>query len=195
VGCCRFSELAKLLEEPDQGPKADKASILISAISTVRNLRREIGQLRQLNKYLEERVGQQEKERGMQMYQQVVAYGQVPPGAVPMQQGQASSSQPIHVAVQPRMEQPQGYHPPHNMPHPMYHMVQPGPSGTPGGQPVMHHQVVQPGGQQMVQAFVQGHPELKHPMMAPHVGVHYPSYLPASSMDSQKDALLRPPVA
>lgn len=44
-----------LLEEPGQGPKTDKASILIAAISTVTNLRREIGQLRQLNKYLEVR--------------------------------------------------------------------------------------------------------------------------------------------
>ena len=50
---CRFLELAKLVEEPGQAPKVDKASIIISAISAVKNLRREIGQLKQLNKYLE----------------------------------------------------------------------------------------------------------------------------------------------
>lgn len=77
----RFAELAKLLEEPGQGPKTDKSTILISAIGTVTNLRREIGQLRQLNKYLEERVAQNEKERAMQMYRQVVSYG--PPGVAP----------------------------------------------------------------------------------------------------------------
>jgi len=80
----RFAELATLLEEPGQGgPKTDKATILISAISAVTNLRREIGQLRQLNKYLEERVAQFEKESSRQMYQQVLAFNglQGQPGA------------------------------------------------------------------------------------------------------------------
>eukprot|EP00873_Tetraselmis_striata_P013107 jgi/Tetstr1/433371/TSEL_022656.t1 len=207
----RFTELAKLLEEPDQGPKTDKASILISAISTVRNLRREIGQLRQLNKYLEERVGQQEKERGMHMYQQVVAYQQLPPGAIPLQHGQSSSSAPaapqaMHVPMPIAQHQAAAHtgYAPQLLPQPMYQLVQhPGQSGSsaPGQhvlQAVMGHEgqaVPTQHHPQIAQHYLAAHHHLKQPMVTAPPSSMPPSYLPVSSMDSQKDAMLRPPVA
>lgn len=91
----RFLELAKLLE-PGKEPKTDKSSILSDALKSVQQLRVENHQLRQLNKFLEERVGQYEKERGQQLYQQSLAiqsslvHGQVPqPHAHPHLQPQA----------------------------------------------------------------------------------------------------------
>lgn len=66
----RFSELAKLCDPED--PKTDKSSILADAIKIMKQLRLENGQLQQLNKFLEERVGQCEKERGQLLYHQSV---------------------------------------------------------------------------------------------------------------------------
>lgn len=64
----RFSELAKLCDPED--PKTDKSSILADAIKIMKQLRLENGQLQQLNKFLEERAGQCEKERGQLLYHQ-----------------------------------------------------------------------------------------------------------------------------
>ncbi|CAD7694976.1 unnamed protein product [Ostreobium quekettii] len=64
----RFQELAKLCDPED--PKTDKVSILAEAIKIITQLKVEAGQLRQLNKFLEERVGNQEKEKGKNLYQQ-----------------------------------------------------------------------------------------------------------------------------
>lgn len=89
----RFQELAKLCDPDD--PKTDKASILAESIKIVTQLRVEKGQLRQLNKLLEERVRNYEKERSQSLYQQSL-----------MLQGRF---QPIvqHVAPQPAMHCPQ----------------------------------------------------------------------------------------
>jgi hemerythrin-like domain-containing protein len=64
----RFAELAALLDEGKE-PKTDKPTILAEAIKYVKQLRVEHSQLRQLNKFLEERVGQYERERGQALYQ------------------------------------------------------------------------------------------------------------------------------
>uniref|UniRef100_A0A7S3VUV6 BHLH domain-containing protein n=1 Tax=Dunaliella tertiolecta TaxID=3047 RepID=A0A7S3VUV6_DUNTE len=65
----RFSELAQLID-PGKDPKTDKPSILQDAIKCVQQMRMENHQLRQLNKFLEERMGQLERERGQNLYQQ-----------------------------------------------------------------------------------------------------------------------------
>ncbi|KAK9791342.1 hypothetical protein WJX73_001044 [Symbiochloris irregularis] len=53
----RFTELAKVLE-PGKTAKTDKTNIIDDAMRIVTQLRGENGQLRQLNKFLEERVSQ-----------------------------------------------------------------------------------------------------------------------------------------
>lgn len=77
----RFAELATLID-PGSAPKTDKPSILADAIKHVQQLRVENHQLKQLNKFLEERVAQYERERGQQLYQQslMMQHGGLMPG-------------------------------------------------------------------------------------------------------------------
>lgn len=49
--------------------RSDRLTIIVDAIRVVRALRVEVNQLRQLNKFLEERVGTLERERAQAMYQ------------------------------------------------------------------------------------------------------------------------------
>ncbi|CAL8471669.1 g11211 [Coccomyxa elongata] len=63
-----FAELSKVLE-PGKAAKTDKSSIITDAIRVVTQLRAENGQLRQLNKFLEERVGTVEKQKSELMMQ------------------------------------------------------------------------------------------------------------------------------
>mmetsp|Transcript_6255 Transcript_6255/g.17502 ORF Transcript_6255/g.17502 Transcript_6255/m.17502 type:complete len:307 (-) Transcript_6255:24-944(-) len=195
----RFMELAKLVEEPGQAPKVDKASIIISAISAVKNLRREIGQLKQLNKYLEERVGQYEKEASRNMYQQVLAMHQ--PGG-PSGAAAGASAMPVahpqpshgHPSAGPALQ--------YGMT-PIIHILQ-GPGGSAHAMSAMPAAFAgaaasQPlGGQQQMQQQqqqLQPHTAPGQPMMGlpPH-SISY-SYLPQSSLDPSMDARLRPPVA
>lgn len=101
----RFQELAKLCD-PEE-PKTDKASILSEGIKLITQLKLENGQLRQLNKYLEERIGHNEKEKGQMLYHQsLMLQGQFPPAIQPMLQ-------------QPALECPQqGYQVAMGMPNP-----------------------------------------------------------------------------
>lgn len=64
----RFAELASLID-PGKEPKTDKPTILADAIKYVHQMRVENHQLKQLNKFLEERVAQLERERGQTLYQ------------------------------------------------------------------------------------------------------------------------------
>ncbi|CAD7698613.1 unnamed protein product [Ostreobium quekettii] len=81
----RFQELAKLCDPED--PKTDKASILAEGIKIITQLKVEAGQLRQLNKFLEERVGNHEKEKGQSLYQQsLMLQGQFQQAMQPPQQ-------------------------------------------------------------------------------------------------------------
>jgi len=71
-----FEELAQACAEPFQGPvtndgeifKTDRIRIIVDAIKIVKALRVEVGQLRQLNKFMEERVGQLERGRMADAY-------------------------------------------------------------------------------------------------------------------------------
>jgi len=185
----RFAELAKLLVEPGESPKTDKATIIVTAISAVKNLRREIGQLRQLNKYLEERVAQYEKQSGLQMYQQVIAYthGQQQAGnphAIPMP-GPGEPQQPSPCA---------GMHPPPSvLPQgavPVYHVLHPSAAGHAPmqGMPAMH------GVAGYAPAGVGGSSEPKAPSSSVPSMSPY-GYFPPSTIDMSNDATLRPPVA
>eukprot|EP00201_Polytomella_parva_P000181 CAMPEP_0175039252 /NCGR_PEP_ID=MMETSP0052_2-20121109/444_1 /TAXON_ID=51329 ORGANISM="Polytomella parva, Strain SAG 63-3" /NCGR_SAMPLE_ID=MMETSP0052_2 /ASSEMBLY_ACC=CAM_ASM_000194 /LENGTH=501 /DNA_ID=CAMNT_0016301011 /DNA_START=168 /DNA_END=1673 /DNA_ORIENTATION=- len=64
----RFNDLGKLID-PSGEPKNDKTTILADAIKFVQQMTVENHQLKQLNKFLEERVSQYERERGSQLYQ------------------------------------------------------------------------------------------------------------------------------
>ncbi|KAI8103303.1 hypothetical protein M9435_004642 [Picochlorum sp. BPE23] len=65
-----FEELAQVCGGEGTGYKTDRLSIIVDAIRVVRQLRVEVNQLRQLNKFLEERTGTLERERAQVMYQQ-----------------------------------------------------------------------------------------------------------------------------
>lgn len=62
-----FDELACACGE--KGVKNDRASIIVDAIRVVKQLRVEVNQLRQLNKFLEERTTVLERERAQYMFQ------------------------------------------------------------------------------------------------------------------------------
>uniref|UniRef100_A0A383VV66 BHLH domain-containing protein n=1 Tax=Tetradesmus obliquus TaxID=3088 RepID=A0A383VV66_TETOB len=112
----RFTELAKMVD-PSNEPKTDKLSILGEAIRFVQQTQVENSQLRQLNKFLEEKVGQLEKERaqmlyqmyqfsGSQMMQPGAAAGMMQqavmmPGMAPMQQPAMQVMQPMQQMMQP----------------------------------------------------------------------------------------------
>jgi hypothetical protein len=65
----RFAELAALITDPKGEPKTDKPTILADAIKYIGQMRLEHHQTKQLNKFLEERVAQLERERGQTLYQ------------------------------------------------------------------------------------------------------------------------------
>lgn len=66
---CRYMELAALIE-PGKTPKTDRNLILEDAVRVIGQLRAENNQVRQLNKFLEERVSEQAHTRGQALYQQ-----------------------------------------------------------------------------------------------------------------------------
>ncbi|KAL3155111.1 hypothetical protein ABBQ38_011169 [Trebouxia sp. C0009 RCD-2024] len=85
---CSFAELSKALD-PRKDVKTDKTSIVADAIRVVTQLRAENGQLKQLNKFLEERVGTVEKQKSELMLQQAYFQqqaGGAGPSLLPQQQ-------------------------------------------------------------------------------------------------------------
>lgn len=88
-----FSELARLVDPGAKNLKTDKASLVVDAIRVITQLRAENNQLRQLNKFLEEKVSDSEKQRQQMMMQQMMmqqqqqqaaAAGQMMPGQMQM---------------------------------------------------------------------------------------------------------------
>lgn len=67
----RYSELASLIE-PGKAPKTDRNLILEDAIRVISHMRAENNQLRQLNKFLEEKVRDHEQAKGQALYQQTM---------------------------------------------------------------------------------------------------------------------------
>jgi hypothetical protein len=84
--CRRYTELAALIE-PGKTPKTDRNLILEDAIRVVTHVRAENNQLRQLNKFLEEKVQMHEHARGQALYQHTV---QMQGGLHPVRQSAAN---------------------------------------------------------------------------------------------------------
>ncbi|KAF8057146.1 ISA1 [Scenedesmus sp. PABB004] len=104
----RFNELAKLVD-PGAEPKTDKLGILAEAIRFVQQVQVENCQLRQLNKFLEEKVGHLEKERAQSMYQMYQFSGQMMQGGAPGMQaggGAMGCGPPMGAMAMPGMVQP-----------------------------------------------------------------------------------------
>jgi len=64
-----FDELSNVCGVEGGGYKGDRLSIIVDAIRVVKQLRVEVNQLRQLNKFLEERTSTLERERAQYMFQ------------------------------------------------------------------------------------------------------------------------------
>eukprot|EP00877_Chromochloris_zofingiensis_P009358 jgi/Chrzof1/4676/Cz14g22130.t1 len=98
----RFGELARLVE-PGKEPKNDKLSVLCEAIRFVQQIQVENSQLKQLNKFLEEKVAQHEKERGQMLYQmyQMNANSHMPAGG---QMNQGMMINPMMAQAMPNMQ-------------------------------------------------------------------------------------------
>lgn len=67
-----FDELSHLCDPSLKGSRGDRISILLDAIRSMKQLRVENNQLRQLNKFLEERVSCYERTQAQTMYQQTI---------------------------------------------------------------------------------------------------------------------------
>ncbi|KAK2075710.1 hypothetical protein QBZ16_001819 [Prototheca wickerhamii] len=65
-----FEELARLCDPTGRGIKTDRVSVVADAIRVLTQLRVENNQLRQLNKFLEERVAGYERARAQSLFQQ-----------------------------------------------------------------------------------------------------------------------------
>jgi hypothetical protein len=112
-----FDELAGLCDPSGKASKGDRVSIVADAIRVVKQLRVENNQLRQLNKFFEERCGQLERSRAQAMYQQVAVHhrpGDVLSFHAQMQQHAAAtvtagvpSSHPHAVSQQQQFQQPE----------------------------------------------------------------------------------------
>lgn len=68
---CRFNDLSALID-PGKDPKTDKLTVLMDAIKFIQQIRIEHNQVRQLNKFLEERCAQIEKDRSQLMFQHMM---------------------------------------------------------------------------------------------------------------------------
>mmetsp|Transcript_13764 Transcript_13764/g.29627 ORF Transcript_13764/g.29627 Transcript_13764/m.29627 type:complete len:304 (-) Transcript_13764:551-1462(-) len=174
----RFIELAKLIE-PGKEPKTDKPTILGDAIKYVQQLTVENHQLRQLNKFLEERVAQYEKERGHQLYQQSLMMQGMGGQAAPMmmQQGMCASGASTSSQFMPPPMQPTGpmmMHP--GAPNPM----QPFPA---------FNTFAPPGAMNVKPALMPG------ASAAPPVSAQNAYWVNPNMLDSTQDSLLRPPAA
>lgn len=95
-----FEDLANACgQEGGSSFRSDRLTIIVDAIRVVRALRVEVNQLRQLNKFLEERVGTLERERAQNMYQQYSAphsgHANHSYAGIPSSHGAMNHQQPI----------------------------------------------------------------------------------------------------
>ncbi|BDA47054.1 probable transcription factor bHLH115 [Coccomyxa sp. Obi] len=197
-----FAELSKVLE-PGKAAKTDKSSIITDAIRVVTQLRAENGQLRQLNKFLEERVGTVEKQKSELMMQAALmqqagpshvvqmpghyaagmAVGQpvqgIPAQGLPSLQPSADGSVPAHAGMQ-------GY---------VTHNPSMGVASSSGLNllPLSPSPGRNSGG---MADFAAGGPGPSGaPGMVPGIAMGPMRWLPATTMDTSQDSLRRPPAA
>ncbi|GAB4819796.1 hypothetical protein N2152v2_006842 [Parachlorella kessleri] len=88
-----FDELARLCDPSGKMVKTDRVSIVQDAIRVLQELRLQNNQLRQLNKFLEERVSGFERDRAQSMYQQVMMQQQLQQQQQHQQQQQLQQQQ------------------------------------------------------------------------------------------------------
>lgn len=93
-----FETLAKLCDHSGEPARTDRISVLVDAIRVVQQLRVENNQLKQLNKFLEEKVGSYERSRAQMTYQRAMQ-AQLPVNMPP--------AAPAAAAVQSPSQQPQ----------------------------------------------------------------------------------------
>lgn len=86
-----LDELAKLCDPAGKGVKGDRVSVVADAIRVVQQLRVENNQLKQLNKFLEERTGAMERVRAQAMFQHAA---QMQQAALHQQQQQQEPQRP-----------------------------------------------------------------------------------------------------
>lgn len=175
-----FTELAKLVD-PGKEPKTDKSSILSDAIRVVQQLRVENNQLRQLNKFLEERVSQYERGRGQQLFQLASMHAQ-PAAAMagPLSQPTGSLA-PQFVTGVPC---PPGAASTSTMPAAISAF------GFPLPQPAAAAAAADPQSTTTGPLTFLGKPLVAGLPQPPH-----PHWLPPGMLDSTQDSLLRPPAA
>jgi hypothetical protein len=96
-----LDELSKLCDPSGKGIKGDRVSIVADAIRVVQQLRVENNQLKQLNKFLEERTGSLERARAQSMFQHAAA------AQMQQRQQQAIQSQQQQQVLQKQAQQKQ----------------------------------------------------------------------------------------
>jgi hypothetical protein len=92
-----FETLAKLCDHSGEPARTDRISVLVDAIRVVQQLRVENNQLKQLNKFLEEKVGSYERSRAQMTYQRAMQAQppvNMPPAAPAASAVRSPSSQP-----------------------------------------------------------------------------------------------------
>jgi hypothetical protein len=90
---CSFDELARLCDPSGKNLRSDRVSVVADAVRVISNLRVENNQLRQLNKFLEERVGMHERARAQEMMQHAMAQARLQPSGQEQQQQQQQLQQ------------------------------------------------------------------------------------------------------
>jgi hypothetical protein len=109
VPFCSVDELARLCDPSGKANKNNRINVVCDAIRVIQQLRVENNQLKQLNKFLEERVGMLERAKAQAMYQQAMAHQMQQSHMLARQQsGAAQSSEPaLALPAQPQQQQPQ----------------------------------------------------------------------------------------
>lgn len=138
-----LDELARLCDPSGKGVKGDRVSVVADAIRVVQQLRVENNQLKQLNKFLEERTGQLERARAQAMFQHAAAaqmqMQQAAAAAVAQAAAQQATAQQAAAAAEPAREAVAAAAappaaPPQHAQHAVQHMLVPVPIGSLGAQ-------------------------------------------------------------
>eukprot|EP00798_Chlamydomonas_sp_ICE-L_P000591 gene591-2013_t len=198
----RFNDLSKLLDL-GQETKADKSRVLAEAIKYIQQITVESHQLRQLNKFLEERVAHFERERGAQLYQHSLSMQPVAPPLPHMHPAypgpttsipdhlQAYSHQPTASASYHPSYPPSYTHPPHQQhSHPQQPSVHLG-----GAYPLPTPPHMLPACKRESYGQVIVGPEMPAPDGTATTLQPAPSPWGSQMFDSTHDSLMRPPAA
>ena len=183
-----LDELAKLCDPSGKAVKGDRVSVVADAIRVVQQLRVENNQLKQLNKFLEERAGSLERARAQAMFQHAAA--------TQIQQQQQQQQQQQHQQGNGNGNADEG---PSTVAAGVQHVLVPIPIGSLGAHMMAlkqdHHMGISMNGNGVHGNGVNGHMTM---MAVPHDAAMPPgapsmAWLPAP--DLNQDQKLRPPAA